>query len=102
MARGINNVDPRVVVSNSRILRKNGDAALTLQIVGVQNARRNSFVVAEDSGLRQQGVDQGRFAMINVGDDRDIANRLLLGAHTGYSSGIVKNATTALRKAIST
>jgi hypothetical protein len=40
--------------------------------------------------------------MINVGDDRDIANRLLLGAHTGYSSGIVKNATTALRKAIST
>ena len=70
MTRGINNVDPRVVVSNSRILRKNGDAALTLQIVGVQNARRNSFVVAEDSGLRQQGVDQGRFAMINVGDDR--------------------------------
>ncbi len=62
----------------------------------------DSFVVAEDSGLRQQGVDQGRFAMINVGDDRDIANRLLLGAHTGYSSGIVKNATTALRKVIST
>jgi hypothetical protein len=32
------------------------------------------LVVAEGAGLAQQLVDQGGFAVVNVGDDGDIAN----------------------------
>jgi hypothetical protein len=34
-----------------------------------------ALVVAERAGLLQQLVDEGGFAMVNVGDDRDVASR---------------------------
>jgi len=37
-----------------------------------------------------------------VSDDRDVANRLLLGAHAVVSLGIVKDARGAVTQAIST
>ena len=49
VTRGVNNVDAGVVVIDSRVFRQNGDAALTLQIVGVHDAGGHRFVVAEDA-----------------------------------------------------
>ena len=78
--QGVDDVDPCFVVSDGRVLRQDRDATLTLQVVGIQHTGYG-FVVAENSGLCQQRVDQGRLAMVNVGDDRDVANRLVLGAY---------------------
>ena len=54
VTRGINNVDARLVVRDSGVLRQDCDAALALQIVGVHHAGGNRFVVAEDARLSQQ------------------------------------------------
>jgi hypothetical protein len=32
------------------------------------------LIFAEDAALFQQAINQGRFAMINVGDKSDVAN----------------------------
>src|SRR5262249_43703925 len=55
-------------------LGENGDAALTLQLVAVHGLRLHLLVGAEGTGLLQQRVDQRRLAMVDVGDDRDIAD----------------------------
>ena len=41
---------------------------------GIHHARVDVLVVAESAGLAQQLVDQGGLAVIDVGDDGDIAN----------------------------
>ena len=45
----VNDVDPSVVVGDRRVLRKDRDAPLTLQVVGVQHAGGHGLVVAENS-----------------------------------------------------
>ena len=85
VARGINNIDTDAVVINCRILREDRDAALTLQVVGIHHAGGHGLTIAEDAGLAQQGIDQGGFAVVNVGNDRNVANRgaLVFAAHGG-------------------
>ena len=100
--QGVDNVDPRVVVGDGGVFGQDGDTALTLQIVGVHDARGHGFVVTEDARLSQQRDDQGGLAKADEGDDRDAAHRLLLGAHAVESFEIVKNARGAVRQAIST
>ena len=74
VARGVHDVDLRVVEEQRGVLGKNGDAALALQIVGVHDALDEFLVGAEDSALAQHGVDQRGFAVVDVRDDGDIAN----------------------------
>ena len=74
MARRINDVDAGVVPDNGRCLGQNGDAALFFQIVGVHDALGHALVVAESAGLLEEFVNEGRFAMVNVRDDRDVAD----------------------------
>ena len=76
----IDDIDPRVLPVQRRDLGQNGDAALFFQIVGIHDAFIDALVVAEGAGLPQQDVDQRRFAMVNVGNDRNIAQ-----AHKGAS-----------------
>ena len=85
VTRGINDVDAGVLVINGRVLRQDRDATLTLQVVGVHHAGGHSLAFAEDARLGQQGIHQGGFAMVNVGDDRNVANRgaRSAGAHWG-------------------
>ncbi len=75
VTRGVNDIDARVLVVDRRVLGEDGDAALTLQIVGVQHTGGHSLTVAEDAGLLQQGIHQGGFAVVDVSDDRNVANR---------------------------
>ena len=55
-------------------LGQDGDAALALQVVAVERALGHLLVVAERAGLAQQLVDQGGLAVVDMGDDRDVAN----------------------------
>ena len=87
VTRGVNDVDPDPFEVHRSVLGEDRDTPLTLQIVGVHHAGGDGLVVAEDARLGQQGIHQGGFAVVDVGNDRDIADRCsgMLAAH-GWGS----------------
>ena len=50
--------------------------ALALEVVGVHHALADVLVLRERAGLHQQLVDERRLAVVDVGDDRDVAQDL--------------------------
>ena len=58
------------------VLGEDGDAALALEVVGIHDALDDGFVGAKNAALAEHGVDQGGFAVVDVGDDGDVANIL--------------------------
>jgi hypothetical protein len=74
MAGRIDDVDRHALVVDAGVLGQDGDAALALQVVGVKDALAHRLVLAVGVGLLQHAVDQGRFAVVDVGDDGDIAD----------------------------
>ena len=82
VARRIDDVDAGVLPLHRGRLGENGDAALALQIVGIHRALGHALVVAKGAGLLQQAIDQRGLAVVDVGDDGDVAEvhgLLLLG-----------------------
>ena len=63
------------------VLGQDGDAALALQVVAVHHALGHLLVVAEGAGLAQQLVDQRGLAVVDVGDDGDVAKFAGHGAY---------------------
>ena len=55
------------------VLRENGDAALALELVAVHRALGDALVRAERAALVQHRVDERGLAVIDVGDDGDVA-----------------------------
>ena len=55
------------------VLGQDGDAALALQLVAVHGPLGHPLVGAEDARLPEHRVDQRGLAMVDVGDDRDVA-----------------------------
>ena len=49
------------------------DAAFAFEIVGIHRPFRDRLVFAKSAGLFQKFVDQRGFAVVDVSDDRDIA-----------------------------
>ena len=82
MTRSVDDVDLDVLVGNRNVLRQNGDAAFALLVVAVQDSLGNLLVLAEHARRVQQAVDDGRLAVIDVRDDRDVADVFLLHAGT--------------------
>src|SRR5208282_1950212 len=74
VAGRVHNVDFHACIKHSRVLGKDGDAALALQIVRVHDALGHGLVVAEGATLPKHGVNQRGLAVIHVGDDGDVAN----------------------------
>ena len=62
-----------VAVVDGRVLGEDRDAALALEVVRVHDALAVLLVGAEDAALLQQGVDEGGLAVVDVGDDGDVA-----------------------------
>src|SRR5260370_10966989 len=62
------------------VFGENGDAALAFEVVGVHDALDDGFIGTECAGLLEHGVDEGGFAVVDVGDDGDVANVLGHGA----------------------
>ena len=55
------------------VLGQDGDAALALEVVAVHRALGDALVGAERAALVQQRVDQRGLAVVDVGDDGDVA-----------------------------
>jgi hypothetical protein len=55
-------------------LGENGDAALLFEVVGIHHAFGDALVLAEGARLLQQLVDERGLAVVDVGDDGDIAH----------------------------
>ncbi len=83
MARRVDDVDVRVAVLDRAVLRQDRDPALALDVVAVHHALGDVLVVLEGAGLLQQLVDQRGLAVVDVGDDGDVANVACHGKQCG-------------------
>ncbi len=54
-------------------LGKDGDAALALEIVGIHCPFGNLLIFAKGAGLGEEPVDQGGLAVIDMGNDGNVA-----------------------------
>src|SRR4029077_4947829 len=75
-------------VADRRRLGEDGDALLALEVVRIEDQLADLLVSREDARLLEKSVDQRRLAMVDVGDDGDVAQ---VGAsrHPVGSSGHV-------------
>jgi len=73
VARGVADIDEQVLVVNRRVLGQDRDAALALEVVAVHDTLGDLLVGAERPALAEERVDERRLAMVDVGDDRDVA-----------------------------
>ena len=77
VAGGVDDVDPglarRAVPQHARGLGQDGDAALALLVIRIHGALDMSFVRSKDAGLGQHLVDESGLAVVDVGDDGDVA-----------------------------
>ena len=85
MARRVDEIElTRPAVSGLMVerdaLRLDGDAALPLQLHRVQHLRRH-VPLAQTAAVLNEAVGQGRFAVIDVGDDREVADMVEGGRH---------------------
>jgi hypothetical protein len=76
VAGRVHDVDLVVVIIERGVLGQDGDAALTLQVVRVHDAFGDGLVGAKRPALAQHRVHQGGLAVIDVGDDGDVEDRL--------------------------
>ena len=74
VARGVDDVDVGVAPADGAVLGKDGDAALFFEVVAVHHPLCHLLVLAERARLPQQLVDQGGLAVVDVGDDGDVAD----------------------------
>ncbi|MNY59843.1 hypothetical protein D3C86_1963280 [compost metagenome] len=73
VAGGVDDVDVVAVPVDRGVFRQDGDAALFFLVVAVHQTLGVELVALEGAGLAQQGVNQGGLAMVDVGDDGDVA-----------------------------
>ena len=73
VAGRVDDIDAGVLPDHRGGLGQDGDAALALEIVGIHGALGHALVLAERAGLLQQPVDQRGLAVVDVGDDGDVA-----------------------------
>src|SRR5690606_15148532 len=67
-------VDGDALILDGGVLGEDGDAALAFELVRIHHPLGHLLVGAENAALVQQGVDQGRLAVVDVGDDGDVAD----------------------------
>ena len=81
MAGRVDDVDLDVVIADAGGFGENGDAALALQVVRIHDALGDSFVFAENAALAEHGVDQRGLAVVDVRNDRHVADG---GGHSEF------------------
>jgi len=83
VAGGVDDIDFGVAVKEGGVFGENGDAALALEVARVHDAVGDDLIVAEDAALTKHGVHKRGLAVVHVGDDGDVADRL---CHTCFIS----------------
>ena len=76
MAWSIHDVEAVAAPVQGRGLGQDGDAPLPLLVIAVHGPFLDPLVVPEHVGALEQGVNQGGLAMIDVGDDGEVADLL--------------------------
>ena len=82
----VDEVELHAAVADRRVLREDRDALLALELHRVHDALVHVLVLAERARLPQHRVDERRLAVVDVRDDRDVAQvradgGQVLGAH---------------------
>jgi hypothetical protein len=67
-------------VPDGRVLGQDRDPALALLVHGVHHPVGDFLMSGERARLAQQGVDEGRLAVVDVSDDGDVA-QVFTGRH---------------------
>ncbi|KAG1254888.1 hypothetical protein G6F68_010635 [Rhizopus microsporus] len=86
VAGGVDDVDPvldaglLVFPGDGGVLGQDGDAAFLFLVVAVHHALGEDGALGQGAGLLQELVDQGGLAMVDVGDDGDVAK--IFDGHT--------------------
>ena len=70
----IDDIDMHALVIHRAVLCQNGNATLLFQIVAVHDALGDMLVGGKCAGLAEQLVHHGGFAVVDVGDNGDIAD----------------------------
>ena len=83
VTRSVDQVDFHVFPSRTDVFGQNGDPALTLEVVVVQNEFPRVLAVVDDVALVNDFVDEGGFPVVDVGDDGHVAD----AAHEGWFCG---------------
>ena len=76
VARRVDDVDLHAFVLDRDVLGQDGDAALALLVVGVEHALLDLLVGTEGAGGAQELVHERGLAVVDMGDDSDIAKVL--------------------------
>ena len=91
MARRVDDVDAGCAPQDRRDLGQDGDAALALERIGIHRPLGHALVLAERARLLQQPVDQRGLAVVDMGNDGDVAkvHRWLMKTQVPGSTGHV-------------
>ena len=79
VARRVDDVDVGALPLDGAVLGQDRDAALALDVVAVHHALGHLLVLAKGAALAQQLVDERGLAVVDVGDDGDVADLLVHG-----------------------
>ena len=82
VAGRVNDIDTSTFPLNGGCLGEDRDTTLFFQIVGIHHAFFGALIVTEGGRLFQQFVNEGGLAMVNMGNDRNIAQ--------GHCFGLVR------------
>ena len=78
VARSVHDVDLRIAVHDRSVLGEDRDAALALQRIAVHHAVNGLLILAVYAALLKHLVHESRLAVVDVGDDGNIAKMLLI------------------------
>ena len=87
VAGRVDDVEADAVDVDRRLLREDRDALLALEVARVHHAVDHGLVRAERAGLAEHRVDEGGLAVVDVGDDRDVAQVVPDGGSGGGGHG---------------
>ena len=87
VARRVDDVELRVADPDGGVLGEDRDALLALEIHRVHDALVDVLILAKRAGLPEQGVDERRLPMVDVGDDCEVAEVFAAGHTTAHGSG---------------
>ena len=79
VSRRVDDVDLRLAVADGRVLGQDRDSLLALQVARVQHPLGHVLVRPERSRLPEHRVDERGLAMVDMRDDRDVADIGTLG-----------------------
>ena len=83
VAGGVDQLDAHAVVLDRRALGVDRDPALALEVLAVHRALLHFLIDPEGAGLAQESVQQGGLAVVDVRDDREVADVFAGGTHCG-------------------